>query len=82
MRGMPRLPSNDSSSADSSPHSYAPAPVVRGQIEIEAACRDVVAQIAARVGFVDGAIHDVDQIAILAADVDVTLVRLDRAGPR
>ena len=27
MRGMPRLPSSDSSSADSSPHSYAPAPV-------------------------------------------------------
>src|SRR6266542_2020826 len=27
MRGTPRLPSNDSSSADSSPHSYAPAPV-------------------------------------------------------
>src|SRR6476646_11246577 len=27
MRGMPRLPSSDSRSADSSPHSYAPAPV-------------------------------------------------------
>src|SRR5216110_2905825 len=27
MRGTPRLPSSDSSSADSSPHSYAPAPV-------------------------------------------------------
>ena len=26
MRGMPRLPSSESSSADSSPHSYAPAP--------------------------------------------------------
>src|SRR3954447_12621812 len=27
IRGIPRLPSSDSSSADSSPHSYAPAPV-------------------------------------------------------
>ena len=27
MRGMPRLPSSDSISADSSPTSYAPAPV-------------------------------------------------------
>src|SRR5713226_8444950 len=27
MRGYPRLPSSDSISADSSPHSYAPAPV-------------------------------------------------------
>src|SRR5215467_7210323 len=27
IRGTPRLPSSDSSSADSSPHSYAPAPV-------------------------------------------------------
>ena len=51
---------------------------MRVQIEIEAGARDVLAEIALRVRFRDGAIHEIDQIAILAADIDVAGVRVDR----
>ncbi len=46
---------------------------VRVQIEIEARALNVLAQLALGVRFGDGVIHDVDQVAIFAADVDVAL---------
>ena len=51
---------------------------VRVEVEIEAGAVNVLAQIALRVGFGDGAVHDLDQVAILAANVDVAGVRIDR----
>ena len=43
-----------------------------GQMEFHSAPPDVVAKIAARVSFVDCTIHDVDQVPILAPDIDVS----------
>src|SRR5579883_2255991 len=52
---------------------------VRVKIEIPARAEDVLAEIAALVGFGDGAIDDIDQIPIFAADENVAFVGLD--GP-
>ena len=51
---------------------------VRVEVEVEAGALDVLAQPAARVRFGDGLVHDVDQVAVLAADVDVARVRIHR----
>ena len=53
---------------------------VRIKIEIETGALDVLAQVAARVGFADGAVHVIDQVAIFAANVDVAFVRVHRAA--
>jgi hypothetical protein len=78
MRGMPRLPSSDSISADSSPTSYAPAPVcVMMSKSTPLGAEDVLAQKALRVGVGDGLLHDFEQVAILAAQVDEAGLRAD-----
>ncbi len=53
---------------------------MRVEIEIETRSLDVLAQVAARIRFGDGAIHGLDQVAILAANIDVALVRIDGAA--
>ena len=50
---------------------------VRHQIEIETAALNILAEITLCIGFGDGGVHDVDDVAILAADIDVALVRAD-----
>ena len=52
---------------------------VRDQIEIESAAENIFAEIARGVGFFDGRVHDVQHVAIFAANVDVALMRADRA---
>ena len=44
-------------------------------VKIVAAAKNVLAEEAARVGVLDRLLHDVGQITVLAANVDVTRVR-------
>src|SRR3954471_8164435 len=46
-------------------------------IELLAGAKDVIAEKALGVGVVDRLLHDCEQVAILAADVDVSLLRAD-----
>ncbi len=55
---------------------------MRRQMKFHAAPENVVAQIAARVGFVNGAVDDVDQVTVFAANVDIALLRARPPGPR
>src|SRR5665213_1999973 len=48
------------------------------EMELHAAPENVIAKIAARIGFIDRAIHNIDQIAVFAADIDVALLRAYR----
>ncbi len=78
MRGTPRLPSSDSISADSSPTSYAPAPVCVITLNSKSVPNDVLAQKALRVSIGDGLLHNLQQIAVLAAQIDEAHLRADR----
>jgi hypothetical protein len=53
---------------------------VRDHIEIESAAQNIFAQVPCFVGFGDGAVHDVQHVAVLAANVNVSLVRAYRAA--
>src|ERR1700733_6592193 len=50
---------------------------MRDELEVEAAALDILAEIILRVGFGDGGVHDVDDVAIFAANIDVAPVRAD-----
>src|ERR1700691_4550405 len=52
---------------------------VRRKLKIESGAQDVFPQVASRIGLADRALHDVDYVVILAANVDVPLLRAD--GP-
>ena len=75
---MPRLPSSDSISADSSPNFISARPAMPVDLEIVAAAENVLAQKSARVGVGDRLLHNLQQISVLAADVDVSGVRAGR----
>src|ERR1700716_1395653 len=53
---------------------------VRDHIEIKSAAEDVLAQVACLVGFRERFVHDVQDVAILTADVNISLVRAHRAA--
>src|ERR1700683_5067955 len=53
---------------------------VGDKVKIKAAALDVFAEVALGVGFGDRRVHDVDNVAIFAAYIDVALVRADRAA--
>src|SRR5208282_4737246 len=52
---------------------------VNQQVEVEPGAKNVVPKITARVGFGDGGIHDVQNVAVFAANVDETAMRIDGA---
>ena len=51
---------------------------MRVQIEIETGARDIPAEVALRVRLRDYSVQMIDQVAILAADVEITFVRIHR----
>src|SRR5258708_29802557 len=53
---------------------------MRVDVEVKTGALYVFSQVAARVGFGDGPIHDVDEITILAANIDVAFVRVNGAA--
>ncbi len=69
VRGWPRLPSSDSSSAVSSPQMYAPAPRWSDD-------RDVAEQLA-RAHLLERVDEHLELVLVLAADVDEDVLRLD-----
>src|SRR5439155_201041 len=48
------------------------------EVEIETRAQDVLPEVPALIGFLDGAIDDVEQVAIFTADVHIALVRPNR----
>src|SRR6266851_2192660 len=53
---------------------------VHDQIKIEARAEDIVAQVVARIRFVESGLHDVEDVAIFAANVDEAFRRAYRAS--
>ena len=48
---------------------------MRSQVKIEAAAHDVLAQITAGISLFDGGVDDFQDVAIFAADVDISAMR-------
>ena len=82
MRGTPRLPSSDSISADSSPTSYAPAPVWVTMSKSTPVPKMFLPRKPLRVGVGDGLLDDLEQVAILAAQIDEAHLRADGEARR
>src|SRR5713226_3704942 len=53
---------------------------VHDQIKIEAGAEDIVAEVVARIGFVESSLDDVENVAILASNVDEAFRRANRAS--
>ena len=67
MRGVPRLPSSDSISADSLAADVGAGAEVDGDVEVEAAARDVAAEQLVRAR--EHGLEAVEQVAVFAAQV-------------
>ena len=78
MRGIPRFPSSDSISADSSPTSYAPAPVCETISKSNTGTEDSFAEETFGVGIGNRLLHNLEQIAILAPQIDKTKLGTNR----
>ena len=78
---MPRLPSSDSISADSSPQMYAPAPTTISMSKLESGATEyVVAQQAQFAPLCQHCLQLRQQIAVLAAQIQETLFSADHEG--
>ena len=76
-RGCPRLPSIEAISAVSSPHTNAPAPMRRSMRNWNPLLQDAAAQQPLALRLLDGGLQPLDRQPILAADVDIALLRAD-----
>ena len=79
-RGLPRLPSSESSSAGLLAADVGAGAAEHDERAVEARAEDVVAEVAGLVGLGDRGVEHVGLLLVLAADVDEALGRADRVG--
>ena len=73
MRGLPRFPSSEFISAVSSPQMYAPAPCARRRRRVLPVPIAFVPRMPGGVRFLERALHALERLGELAADVDVAV---------